>query len=82
MLMEINTTDIVSIFYKVAYVFLVSNWHVHRKLSPESEASSEVANLTWRKNPHAPAYGLNKQGLFSLSVIFPMNYINKDSKFI
>ena len=27
---------------------------------PESEVSSEVANLTERKNPHAPLYGVKE----------------------
>ena len=29
-------------------------------LSPESEASREVANLTERKNPHIPVYGVKE----------------------
>ena len=27
---------------------------------PASEASREVANLTWRKNPHTPKYGVKE----------------------
>ena len=36
------------------YIFLVS------KLSPASEASMEVANLTERKNLHTPIYGVKE----------------------
>ena len=39
--------------------FLLLDNHLHiSKLSPASEASREVANLTWWKNPHPPVYGV------------------------
>ena len=33
---------------------------LHFKLSPASEASREVANLTERKNLHTPVYGVKE----------------------
>ena len=36
-------------------------------LSPASEASREVANLTERKNPHTPVYGVKEFG-YCLSI--------------
>ena len=41
--------------------------------SPASEASREVANLTWRKNPHTP---------FILLCASPQNHFSKNFKFI
>ena len=44
---------------------------------PASEASREVANLTWRKNPHPPVYGVKEFVCLSvcLSVTnFDLNY--------
>ena len=41
---------------------------------PASEASREVANLTWRKNPHTPVYGVKE--FFCLSVTnFDLKYL-------
>ena len=41
---------------------------LRRILSPASKASREVANLTERKNPHTPVYGVKE--FFSLSVCY------------
>ena len=34
--------------------------NIFKILSPASEASREVANLTERKNPHSPIYGVKE----------------------
>ena len=34
--------------------------HITSHYPPASEASREVANLTWRKNPHPPVYGVKE----------------------
>ena len=38
-------------------------------LSPVSEASREVANLTWRKNPHTPSYGVKEFVCLSVAIL-------------
>ena len=39
---------------------LGGNWLLSTLYPPASEASREVANLTWRKNQHAPVYGVKE----------------------
>ena len=43
-------------------------------LSPASEASKEVANLTWRKNLHTPLYGVKEFVCLSVTN-FDLNYL-------
>ena len=43
-------------------------------MSPASEASREVANLTWRKNPHTPIYGVKEfVCVFKAKITLPGN---------
>ena len=41
---------------------------------PVSKACREVANLTWRKNPHTPVYGV-KEFVFLSVTNFDLNYL-------
>ena len=48
---------------------------------PASEASREVANLTWRKNPHTPVYGVKEFACLSVAK-FDLNYLRTGEIFL
>ena len=54
---------------------LLSKLPLPKHCLPESEASREVANLTERKNPHAPVYGVKEFVCLSVTKFKPNYHI-------
>ena len=61
-------------------IFQIPSFWVHMNHNPPvSEASREVENLTWRKNPHTPVYGVKEFVCLSVAK-FDLNYLRTGKK--